>query len=101
MRDLQIWQRKNLRDFFKKEIKVPNEDLEAFNYFKELGKQCQCDYWRGLNLHCKKQCADLTSVSIDNAKIGKFNKIQQSYIAYYKALSRICEKKLNELGGVR
>ena len=43
MRDLQIWQRKNLRDFFKKEI-------------------------------------------------------QQSYIAYYEALSRICEKKLNELG---
>lgn len=91
--ELKIWQRKNLQDFFKKEIKVPrtlNGDLEAFNYFKELGKQCQCDYWRGLELHCNEECKKLANC-VNNDGI-------QTYIAYYRSLARICARKLKELG---
>ena len=81
MRDFQIWQRKNLRDFFK-----------ANNRASER------DYWCGLSLHCKQQVADLASKMQNKMRISE---IQKSYIAYYGALSRICDKKLNELGGVK
>lgn len=72
------YQKRDLRDFFKKENRI----LER-------------DYWRDLKSHCEIESESLESHykanHIENAT-GK------ARIAYYRALARICEHKLSAVG---